>query len=113
MAPSPGSGDISTAAMTEPYGWSNGHYDPPEGLLKLVEHFEEHSLSVSKLIGLELTDAHNYKELRRILAEDPNRMIDVEGLGQFPFVDLLAASGYMRLRAHHRALRERRHRPAR
>ncbi len=89
-------------------GWSNGHYDPPDRLLKLVEHFEEHSLSVSKLIGLELTDAHNYKELRRILAEDPNRLVDVDGLGKLPFVDLLAASSYKELRASHRARRERR-----
>ena len=88
--------------------WSNGHYDPPDRLRKLVEHFEEHSLSVSQLIGLELTDAHNYKELRRILAEDPNRLVDVEGLGKLPFVDLLAASSYKELRASHRARRERR-----
>lgn len=91
-------------------GWSNGHYDPPDRLLKLVEHFEQHSISVSELIGLELTDAHNYKELRRIMAENPNRMVDVEGLGEFPFVDLLAASSYKQLRAHHRARRERRKR---
>ncbi len=87
--------------------WSNGKHDPPARLLKLVEHFEANNLSLSALIGLKKTDGHNFKELRRIAKEDPHRMIKVEGLGEFRFIDLLAASSYKDLRDSHRARRRR------
>jgi hypothetical protein len=83
--------------------WSNGRYDPPDRLLKLVEHFENTDLSLSKLIGLENGDARNHEELVRIAGEAPDRKVKVDELGEFRFIDTLAALRYKWLRQNHPA----------
>jgi hypothetical protein len=86
--------------------WSNGRYDPPDHLLKLVEYFEKTDTSLSKLIGLERSDINNNKELFRIAGETPARKVEIDDLGTFRFIDVLAATRYKWLRDHHPALRK-------
>jgi hypothetical protein len=74
--------------------WSNGRYDPPARLLPLVEDFEARQLSLSEVLGLKGKDSENREQLLRIAMDLPNRLIDIEDLGKFRVVDLLAARNY-------------------
>ncbi|MCA9145893.1 MAG: hypothetical protein KDB05_24040, partial [Planctomycetales bacterium] len=85
--------------------WSNGKDDPPEELLKLVEHMEEKLLAISPLVGLAGEDYRNWNQLRDLVKQDPDRAINVEGVGEFRLIDVLAASRYRDLRNRHRAMR--------
>ena len=84
--------------------WSNGKYDPPPRLLKLVEHLETRKLTLAELMGRTRRDL-KFEKLYRLLSEDPNRKVKVEGLGEYRLADVIAADNYRRLRAHHRARR--------
>ncbi len=89
--------------------WSNGKYDPPERLLKLVEHFEKENISAMELIGKESME---YDKLIKMLENDPPPTVDVKGFGKVPLADALAADGYKRLREFHKKRRQRQPQPA-
>ncbi|MEO1130274.1 MAG: carboxypeptidase-like regulatory domain-containing protein [Planctomycetota bacterium] len=82
--------------------WSNGKFEPPARLAPLTDHLEAQDLSVSHLLGLEGSDRDNMQAFIDQLRADPDRRVHVEGVGEFTFADVLAASRHRHLRAVHR-----------
>lgn len=87
--------------------WSNGKHDPPARLLKLTEHLEKNNLSASRILKLTGQERDQEEILRRMLREDADQQIEVEGVGTFRLADILAADTYKELRKSHRGRKQR------
>jgi hypothetical protein len=82
--------------------WSNGHHDPPPELKKLTDHLEDNKLTPGDFLN-ELEKVKGEPALRQkllqYLREDPQREVEVPGLGKRRLVDVVAALAYIKLRA--------------
>lgn len=88
--------------------WSNGYYQPPKHMLRLVEHAESHKLSVkqflSKFVHDEVKSANgrvDWQKLGNWIREHGADEVEIEALGKVKLIDLLAAQAYMSVRDYH------------
>jgi len=82
--------------------WSNGHHDPPPELKKLTDYLEDNKVRFNDFLnGKEKVkrDLDARQELLKCLSDDPEREVEVRGLGKRRLVDVVAALSYIRLRA--------------
>lgn len=87
--------------------WSNGKFDPPAGLLPLVEHLELQKVSVEELLKPryveEFSKGPDRNAIFGVLLKCGDETLAVEGFGEVRILDLVAADTYRSLREHHRS----------
>jgi hypothetical protein len=81
--------------------WSNGKYDPPPRLLKLVEALEAGVVDVEPLLKVGKFGNTDYLQHFGEVWRRANESIDVPGYGPAKLIDVLAAESYRQLRKSH------------
>ncbi len=94
--------------------WSNGHDEPPQKLLPIVQYLEQHKPTLPQLMQLGPDEGFlndrgrlDRRKLREAILKNGDKQVEVQGVGTFRVIDISAAEGYRRLREHHRKRRER------
>jgi hypothetical protein len=85
--------------------WSNGHHEPPPELKELTDQLEKMKLTFNDLLSEKDKTKYNHEAGAKLvdsLRADPRREVDVPGLGKRRLADVLAALGYVQLRARFR-----------
>jgi len=99
------SGETASASLPVIASWANAHRDPPEELRPLVEWMEAHADLKPVLMAAYQQAGHNPRQLWKgdnpvndLLAKLKIK-VDLGEHQEVLFADVLAAEGYMRLRA--------------
>ncbi|MBL8817190.1 MAG: hypothetical protein JNL58_14280 [Planctomyces sp.] len=89
-------------------GWSNGYFQPPEHLSKLVDYVDQHPDSIDDLLKLSSNpDFLNEQgkvdrnKLMTNLESLKDQKVSIDGFGEFRATDMLAAQAYSELRKYH------------
>ncbi|MDB5389644.1 MAG: hypothetical protein JWM11_5290 [Planctomycetaceae bacterium] len=83
--------------------WSNGHHEPPPELKELTDHLQTKKSTAQEFLdgsGNKVrTEQEAQLKLIQLVRENPKREVNVAGLGQRRLADVIAALGYVKLRA--------------